>query len=571
MLRRKFHAVSQPFLVAAVTLIFLPGSSLFAQVAPTLDPSRIDQNLKPAPQPKSVPRKELSLNNKQLAPKDAAALAFTFKELIFEGNVALTSKQLAALWPHKAGDTVTIEDVFALANAITKLYTDAGYALCFGVVPEQDIKDGKVKIVVVEGFVSDHSFGVAQPRARALNAVRAQVRRIKLSLPLRAATLERNILLMDDLPGWSVGSVFSASSTVVGGSDLSLEFIREPDTFDISWNNFLPSALDRQVVGASWSGFGHVDGADELSFGYYLSPNSNAYRSFNASASTLIGANGERVGITFSQSDSRPTDPLLVPLEYKGQSRSTRLTFSKSLTRSRSSTLLAEAYLGAQDSQSSMMSGTPTRDAIRTIGASLTYDFARPDQSSNLVRLNLEQGLDWLGAQGNSRANGSTTFTVAILDFTRTAPITTLGSGALSYSFAAQGQYSFGNPLLSPVESSFGGRQFGRFFDSGSMSGEHSLFGSFELRYALPMSLGFAEPVRSQFYIFTDAGFTRQQGNLQPQEARGRHAASAGLGVRLSMPHGMNALLEVARPVSIPAGSTGDTSNRLNASFGMRF
>ena len=564
-------AVRRPFLVAASTLIFAAGLSLSAQVVPTLDPARIDQNLKPAPQPKSVPRKELSLNNQQLAPKDAAALAFTFKELNFEGNAALTSEQLSTLWAHKAGDTVTIEEVFALANAITKLYADAGYALCFGVVPEQDIKDGKVKVVVVEGFVSDHSFGVAQPRGRALDAVGAQLRRIKLSLPLRADVLERNILLMDDLPGWDVGSVLSASKTVVGGSNLSLEFSRVADTFDVSWNNFLPSALDRQVVGASWSGYGHLDGADELSLGYFHSPNGNAYQSYNAAASTLVGVDGERLGVTFSQSDSRPTDPLLVPLEYKGRSRNTRLTFSKPLIRSRSSTLLAEAYLGAQDSQSSMTTGTATRDAIRTVGASLTYDFARPDQSSNLVRLNLEQGLDWLGAQGNSRANGSTTFTVASLDFTRTAPLASLGSGALSYSFAAQGQYSLGDPLLSAVESSFGGRQFGRFFDSGSMSGEQALFGSFELRYALPLSLGFVEHVRTQFYVFTDAGLTRQQGVLQPQEARERHAASAGVGVRLGLPHGMNALVEVARPVSLPVGSTADTSNRINASFGVRF
>jgi hypothetical protein len=33
----------------------------------------------------------------------------------------------------------------------------------------------------------------------------------------------------------------------------------------------------------------------------------------------------------------------------------------------------------------------------------------------------------------------------------------------------------------------------------------------------------------------------------------------------------MNALVEVARPVSLPVGSTVDTSHRLNASFGVRF
>ena len=466
---------------------------------------------------------------------------------------------------------MTIEAVFALANAVTKRYADAGYALCFGVVPEQDIKDGKVRLVVVEGFVSGHSLGVVWPTGRAKGAVDVQLQRIQGSKPLRSDVLERNILLMDDLPGWDVGSVLSASPTVVGGSDLSLEFTRAPDVIDLSWNNFLPRALDRQVVGATWAGYGHLDGADELSLGFYRSPEGDAYRSFNVAASTLVGSDGERLGFTFSQSDSRPTDPLLVPLEFKGRSRNARVTLSKPLIRSRSSTLLAEAYLGSLEADSSLIGGAPTRDALRIVGASLTYDFARPDQSSNLVRLNLEQGLAGLGAEGNSRANGSPEYTVASLDFTRSAPLATLGSAALSYSFALQGQYSLGDPLLSPVEAAFGGRQFGRFFDAGSMNGEQALFGSFELRYARPLALGLAEPVRFQGYLFFDAGMIRQQGELQPQEARERHAASAGLGVRLGLPRGMNALVEITRLVSQPAGVVPDDSPRVNASFGVRF
>lgn len=571
MFRPVFSAVRRPFFVAASTLILSSAATLSGQVPTTLEPIRADQNLKPAPQPKSVPRPEVKLNNQQLAPKDAAMLTFTFKELVFQGNAALSSAELASLWPHKSGDQVTIEAVFALANAVTKRYADAGYALCFGVVPEQDIKDGKVRIVVVEGFMSEHAYGVARPSGRALNATEAQLGRLKQSKPLRSDVLERNVLLMDDLPGWDVGSVLSASPTVIGGSDLSLEFTRVPDAVDLSWNNFLPRALDRQVVGATWSGYGHLDGTDELSLGFYRSPEGDAYRSFNMAASTLVGSDGERLGFTFSQSDSRPTDPLLVPLEFKGRSRNARVTLSKPLIRSRAATLLAEAYLGSLEADSSLIGGAPTRDALRIVGASLTYDFARPDQSTNLVRLNLEQGLAGLGAEGNSRANGSPEYTVASLDFTRSAPLAALGAAALSYSFALQGQYSLGDPLLSPVEAAFGGRQFGRFFDAGSMNGEQALFGSFELRYARPLALGLAEPVRFQGYLFCDAGMIRQQGELQPQEVRERHAASAGLGVRLGLPHGMNALLEVTRLVSRPAGVVLDDSPRVNASFGVRF
>ena len=122
MLRSVFSAVRRPFFVAASTLILSSASPVTGQVPTTLEPIRADQNLRPAPQPKSVPRKEVSLNNKQLAPKDAASLSFTFKELNFEGNAALTSEQLATLWAHKVGDTVTIdiERIGQLTNPVVR-------------------------------------------------------------------------------------------------------------------------------------------------------------------------------------------------------------------------------------------------------------------------------------------------------------------------------------------------------------------------------------------------------------------------------------------------------------------
>ena len=95
MFRPVFSAVRRPFFVAASTLILSSAATLSGQVPTTLEPIRADQNLKPAPQPKSVPRPEVKLNNQQLAPKDAAMLSFTFKELIFQGNATLSSASSA--------------------------------------------------------------------------------------------------------------------------------------------------------------------------------------------------------------------------------------------------------------------------------------------------------------------------------------------------------------------------------------------------------------------------------------------------------------------------------------------
>jgi hemolysin activation/secretion protein len=87
----------------------------------------------------------------------------------------------------------------------------------------------------------------------------------------------------------------------------------------------------------------------------------------------------------------------------------------------------------------------------------------------------------------------------------------------------------------------------------------------------MPVSVGLSEPIFAQLYTFFDAGYSRQQGDLQPGDARSRNAATAGLGVRLSLPYQSNALIEVSRPVTLPSGYTGDTSNRISGSFSIRF
>ena len=44
-------------------------------------------------------------------------------------------------------------ELFDFANAITRAYAQAGYALSFAVVPEHTIEDGAVTVRVIEGFV----------------------------------------------------------------------------------------------------------------------------------------------------------------------------------------------------------------------------------------------------------------------------------------------------------------------------------------------------------------------------------------------------------------------------------
>jgi hemolysin activation/secretion protein len=538
---------------------------------PSAEPFRVERALKPALRSDSVPRSKVPLIEEQLAPKDAAGATFVFKRLVIEGNSAVPTESLASLWPHQSGDKVGVDEVFALANVMTKFYAEHGYALCFAVVPRQEIRDGVVRIAIVEGFVSDHEYVSGRPSGLAGKAVDGQMAAIRLSLPLRSEVLERNLLLMDDLPGWSAAAVLNPDPKVIGGSALQVRFTRQPWTTDVSWSNFLPLGLGRDLVSATANGTCLADDSDEFSVGLNASPDGTAYRSHTLTYGILAGNDGQRLGLNYSQSVSRPQDEVLLPLEYRGVSRSLRLTYSSPLRRDRTSTINLECFAGVQQSASTMSAGGAVDDSLPSVGVSLTFDHASADQATNLVRIGLEQGLGAFGARGNSRANGTVDFTAATLDIVRTAPLASLGGGLLSYSVAASGQASLAGPMHSPSESSYGGRQFGRFFDAGTMFGEHAAYGSCELRYGNSFAVGLSQPVNAQFYGFFDAGAVRQQGLLQPQEARSRYAASAGVGVRLGLPGGVSGLIELTRPVSMPAGFAGSASDRINGSFGVRF
>ncbi|WP_457660303.1 POTRA domain-containing protein [Sinorhizobium medicae] len=108
--------------------------------------------------------------------------------------------KLLADWPHKAGDTVRVDEIFALAESISQAYREAGYALSFAMVPQQQIDGGVFRIQVVEGFVERVVI-----KGDLSEAVRADMQafadRILASRPLRTADLERYLLLINDMPG----------------------------------------------------------------------------------------------------------------------------------------------------------------------------------------------------------------------------------------------------------------------------------------------------------------------------------------------------------------------------------
>ena len=541
-------------------------------VPPTLDPNRVQDNVARTPEP--VPSAPLAIqaSPQQAVPEAAAATRFGWREVRIEGASVIPVARLMREWKHAPGEEVSVEDVFRFANAVTRLYAKKGYAISFGVVPEQQIKDGIITIRVVEGFVSRIDFTGAKLPSGLLGRgpVADIAERIRQSRPLRNADLERYLLLINDVPGVTARATLSPAPDLVGGSILTIEIARKRRSMDVGYNSFMPRTLGTHVVGGTVEANALLTGGDRLRLGAYQSITGNAYWNLSGDYVSILDQDGLSLAVSGSHSHTRPTTPLLRLLGYQGSATTGRVSLSYPFIRSRTENLAVEVGGAIANTDSELLRRAEMRDRLRSVVTALTYDVTDAHLAASSLRLGLEQGLKKLDARGNSRANGRLDYLLLTMEVQRLQPIARVAGGQVSTLIAAQGQAAAKGPLYSSAECSYGGRRFGRRFDAGALVGDHCLLSSVELRWSTPANIGDV-PVGLQTYGFVDAAQVWQKGRLLPGERRSATAATAGLGLRLSLTDHISGGIEASRIVKAPRGSPIERGGRLLGSMSFRF
>nr|WP_321361556.1 POTRA domain-containing protein [uncultured Hyphomonas sp.] len=546
-------------------------------LSPSMEPNRIEENFELKTKPEATPPAAEGQVRAPAKPENADTVTFILSDLRIEGATTFSAPELLADWPHQPTERISMADVYDLVDSINQRYSQAGYALSFALIPEQKIENGHVRVRVVEGFVDNVVLAGPLVEQNGLGKSRDMIEkyaaRITASRPLRSADLERYLLLINDIPGIAARATLSPAEKVVGGSTLTLEIDRDVAQAQLGYTSYLPSELDRHAVGGSIQLNGTLTGADQVGLSVMRSVESDAYFSAGGEISTGIGSNGLRLSLSGNQAWTRPTTEALRALDYEGKATSVRAAVSYPVIRSRAKNLLVSVAAEIDNSDIDLLDTSFQRDRLRTLQAAVSYDFASEDQSVTLVRLGIERGIDIFDARGNSRAAGSPTYTVVTLQGQRDQPLGALGKGKLSLSGNAFGQLAPDNALLSGAECGLGGRQYGRRFDAGVITGDHCMLGSAELRWTTPVDASFtSQPVALQIYGFADGGAVWQKGALQPGEKRERSGASGGVGLRTSLGNGLNASVEISHQLKTPSISGEMRENmRLSGSIGFQF
>jgi hemolysin activation/secretion protein len=463
-------------------------------------------------------------------------------QVSLEGVTVYPAPAFAALTQGLTGPAVPFSRIDAARQEILRRYRADGYVLST-VSASYDAVSGRLRFQVTEGHIAsvrlDGDIGPAGTQVlRFLNHLTEQA-------VTDAATLERYLLLAQDVPGVTLHAVLQPSTDQPGALNLIAQVSRQAVSGLVATDNRASPFTGpiETLAGISLNSFSAFGEKTEVSI-YHTWPNSQTFG--QAAIETFAGSSGLKLQIYGGAGATVPTGPLAA-LQYNGVTQVFGAKATYPVIRSRKQTLNTWlAFDGIESSIDTNATGTPTRtsyDSLRIVRLGADYVLsdllagdARP--AVNSVSGRLSKGMDILGATVNgasatvARPGEQTNMLKFNFQLSRTQTLFYPWQGAsVGVMGLITGQWS--DSILPPSEQFYlGGAQFTRGYYSGQVAGDKALASTVELQLNTNIDLsrvGLGAEISSQFYAFYDWGevWQNQAATLAP------HIESTGGGVRI--------------------------------------
>ncbi|OEC35128.1 Hemolysin activation/secretion protein [Pseudomonas cuatrocienegasensis] len=439
----------------------------------------------------------------------------------FEGNTAIPREELLALLTDLQGRTASLGELQAGANRITRLYRERGYPLARAYIPAQAVDAGVLKMTILEG-----RYGQVRINNQAGLHSNALVP-LKVLSPgeaVRAAPLERSLLLLQDTPGVQTRATLSPGSQT-GTTDLQVDVARGP---------LLSGSVDADNYGNRFTGEYRLGGTlnlnNPLDLGDRLSlraSGSDEDQRYGRVAYQLpLGPWATQFGVAYSDMDYQLAKDF-DDLDAHGNARIASVFAIQPLQRTRDFSLYAQAQFDDKrlrddidlfDSQANKRSRVLTltlngnsRDGLLG-GAINSFALALSQGSLSLDGANQQQADDLsAGTRGQ--------FTKLNPSLVRLQRLT----DRFSLYTQLQGQWANGN-LDSSEKLYLGGAYGVRAYPQGEASGDQGWLANLELRYALSDTW--------QLSSFIDHGQVRLNKDTWAADDNHRSLSGAGVGAR---------------------------------------
>lgn len=537
--------------VSFLGLCFVGTSWAQTVVPSTIDPGRVDKKYEEPITPLSTPAPLITVEQpKRLAIADAEKIRFFLKMIRLDGATIYTKSQLTQLYKSRLNSEVSLADIYVIADAITAHYRNDGYILSQIIIPPQTIANGEIKLQFIEGYVDNVEVDGDVQGDREL--LEQYGRQIVASRPLRNDVLERYSLLANDLSGAKVKAVLRPSKDQPGAATVVFTTQHTRQNGSVSVDNRGTDSVGPIEVVTSVSANSLLGLYEKISAVAVVASEPREQRYLALTYQQPVGYEGATVSLSANGNRSEPDGDFMRLAEVETSSENFNISYTFPHIRSRAENLRSRIGFAHRNSETLQLDQTSSLDRIRILNIGATYDFIDQRGATNLIDVELSQGLNILnatetGSANLSRANGESDFTKINLLATRSQPLV----GKFGLQLGLVGQYSF-SELLSSQEFGFGGSQFGRAYDSSEITGDHGAAFKVEIQYADQSQWPLLETY--QLYSFYDIGRVWQSSTL-PGEESNESASSAGLGLRFNASYRIAGSLELAKPLTRPVSA----------------
>lgn len=500
-----------------------------------------------------------------VAPPEAKSIHLVIRRIQIVGATVYRAEEFAELYQDLIGHRVPLQAIYDLAQRITAKYGADGYVLSRAVVPVQELEPGGavVRIEVVEGYVDKVIWPAKLSRYR--DFFTDYARRITAERPVNIRTLERYLLLANDLPGLKFSTTLKASATTPGASTLIVEVTEKPVDALARVDNRGTRARGPLEHLTSVTINNLMRQHDQITLAYAAAVPFKELQYASANYRMVLNSEGLTYFANGSYSWGFPGTRELEDLRFRTTSTyiESGLQYPIVRARERNLSIVALAFAGENYNFFNLTPNDPQAvDRLRGVRARLEGDYADKSGAINQFSATFSHGFVGAGSTRNenllsSRLGGRVDFSKIEGLVSRLQPLVQRFSLLLS----GYGQYAF-TPLLVPEQCGYGGRVFGRAFDPSELLGDHCWMASAELRYdvALPNPM---EPAKAktpltaaptvQLYGFTDkANLYRMAIASVGTAAATFIGASAGGGVRLGWQDRFNVDVSAAKAIQGP-------------------
>ncbi len=542
------------------------------------------------PDPLSTFKPLLAPLKDQPAPPDAAKISFTLKAIQLTGNTALSSAELETLYRNRIGQKITLDDAYAIRDAITAKYGAAGYGLSKAIIPEQriDAEEGVLQIQILEGYIDGVTLQAPGQDGKPVEIAPSEsypwllpyIDKLKAERPIRAATMERYLLLMNDRFSWKVTSTLAPGNEPNASRLILRVEVAAKVEGSLSIDNRGTESVGPEQITASLTlnGLGAQglgSRAAQTALSYITTPQTSELKYLSLSHTEILTAEGTSINLSYTGSDSEPGAATALALQQESDSTTWSLKLAHPFIRTRQENLTGLIRFDHKDTESRTLGAIASQDKTRVLRTGINYDKADSRAGINQIIAELSLGIAGMGATDNnstlkSRADGRPDFQKLTLNLSRKQELSYFNqnlnrwsvNAALMAQYAAQG-------MLSGEECGVGGQQFGRAYDSSELLGDSCTAASLEARYAADTQ---GSPFEyAQWYGFWDAGQIYNRTPLSATDPQRKSLASAGLGVRFGIGKHVSGSLELAKPLTRDVANEGDRDPRLFASLAAKF